>query len=129
MALVIPYLALLLMFFAAATAVGAQAVARRFGNAGLIAFWIATSAAFAAVAWRWALAAMPQAGPDVSFFFIPFLFLLVEVGAVAWYIAWSTRKGEGGRRQLAMGILVFTAALIPALFAAQIPDMIRFASR
>ena len=124
----IPYLALLLLFFAAVVVLAAQAVHTRFGSAGLVAFWLGASAALAAAAGAWAGSVMPAGSGDWGFYLVPFIFLLVEIGAVAVFVAKSAGKGIHGRRQFVMGILVFTAALIPALFAAQIPDIIRLSS-
>lgn len=124
----VPQLTLLLIFFGAAIVVAAQAVGRRFGNAGLLFFWLCTSATLAGLAGAWYNSVMPTSGRDWGSYLIPFLFLLVEIGAVAVYISRSSRGGGRGRRQFFYGLLVFTAALIPAVIVAQIPDMLHFAS-
>jgi hypothetical protein len=126
---VIPHLALLLIVFGAAIVVAAQAIGRRFGGWGLLCYWLGASAVLAFLAARWAASVMPALNDRSGFFLIPLLFMLVEIGAVAGYVARSTPGRPHPRRQFIMGLLVFTAALIPALIAAQIPDIVRLAGQ
>jgi hypothetical protein len=121
----VPHLALLLMVFAAAIVLATQAVGKRFGDRGLVVFWLVASAALAAGERAWFVSVMPGTVGGWRHFLIPFLFLLVEIGTVAAYIAWSTRRGEHGRRQALLALAAFTVALIPALIVALIPSMLQ----
>jgi hypothetical protein len=121
----VPNFTLILMLFAVAIVLAAQAAGRRFGERGLVVFWLAGSAALAALAKVWLGMILPDSSRPWSQFVIPFLFLLVEIGAVAGYLAWSTRRGEHGRRQALFGLAAFTLALLPAVMVAQIPSMLQ----
>jgi NADH:ubiquinone oxidoreductase subunit 3 (subunit A) len=116
----IPQVTLVLMLFGAAIVWATQAIGTRSGGRGLLAFWLVASAALAGFVGGWIVSAAPGADKAWSYFLVPFLFLLVEIGAVALYVEISTRKGLHGRRQLVLGMIVFIVALIPAMFVAML---------
>jgi hypothetical protein len=125
----VPQLALIAMVLGAAIVWAAQDVGRRFGNVGLLCYWLGMSAALSAMVGGWAVATVPATGRPWAYFVIPFCFLIVEIGAVAAALAWSSRSGIRGARQFVIALLVFTVAVVPAVMAARIPDMIDQASK
>lgn len=108
--------------FGAVVVATAQAAARRFGRRGLFTWWLAGTVSLSALATWWFLRELHTASPVWGVFLTPFLFLAVELGVVARYLA---RRDDAPRgRRFAMALLLYVVAAIPAGILAQIPDLI-----
>lgn len=111
--------------FGAAMVVGAQALMRRFGRRGVFAGWLAATTALTGVMGGWFILEMWRVGPLWGAFLSPFLFQAITLGVIAAYVARS-RAGRG--RQLVIALLLYLAALVPALVVAQVPDLLYYNS-